>query len=38
MIRWLLEFFKRRRAQMHRDWASVPPPEWAAKRGWRDYW
>jgi hypothetical protein len=21
-----------------RDWASVPPPDWAAKRSGRDYW
>ncbi len=26
------------RAMMKRDWASVPPPVWAAKRSGRDYW
>jgi len=38
MIRWLLDFWRRRRAELHRDWASVPPPEWRASRGGRDYW
>jgi hypothetical protein len=38
MIRWVLEWFKRREAFRKTEWARVPPPEWAAKRGGRDYW
>ena len=38
MIKWLLGFFKRREAFRRREWAHVPNPEWAAKRGGRDYW
>jgi hypothetical protein len=25
-------------AETQREWRRVPPPEWAAKRGGRDYW
>ena len=38
MIRWIIDWWKRRKADIHRDWASVPNPEWAAKRGGREYW
>lgn len=39
MIRWLIDWWRRRKADAYRDWAHVPPPEWAAKRGTgRDYW
>lgn len=38
MIRWIIDWWKRRKADIYRDWASVPNPEWAAKRGGREYW
>jgi hypothetical protein len=39
MIRWMLDMWRRRKTEAHREWAHVPPPEWAAKRGTgRDYW
>ena len=38
MIRWIIDWWRRRRAEVRKDWASVPNPEWAAKRGGRDYW
>lgn len=38
MLRWLLNFWRRRDEYRRREWAHVPPPTWAAKRGWRDYW
>lgn len=38
MIRAIIGWWKRHQAAIYRDWAHVPPPEWAAKRGWRDYW
>ena len=30
MIRWIIDWFRRRKADVHRDWAHVPNPEWAA--------
>jgi hypothetical protein len=38
MIRWLLNFWRRRDEHRRREWASVPPPAWGAKRSGRDYW
>lgn len=38
MIRWLLGFFKRREEYRRREWAHVPPPNWGASRGGREYW
>jgi hypothetical protein len=39
MIRWMLDMWRRRKAEAHREWAHVPNPEWAAKRGTgREYW
>lgn len=38
MIRWVLDWWKRRKADVHREWAHVPDPQWAAKRGGREYW
>jgi hypothetical protein len=38
MIRWLLNFWRRRDEYRRREWASVPPPTWGAKRSGRDYW
>ena len=38
MIRWIIDWFRRRKADVHRDWAHVPNPEWAAKRGGREIW
>ena len=34
----LKNWLRQRKAEVNRDWASVPNPEWAAKRGGRDYW
>lgn len=34
IVRWT----KAMREEAHREWRRVPPPEWAAKRGGRDYW
>jgi len=38
MIRWILDFFKKREMYRHKEWAHVPPPSWGAKRGGREYW
>lgn len=38
MIRWLIDFFRKRDEYRRKEWARVPPPEWAAKRGGREYW
>lgn len=38
MLRWLLNYWRRRAEYRRREWASVPPPAWGAKRGGRDYW
>lgn len=39
MIRWIIDWWKRRKTDAYREWGHVPPPEWAAKRGsGRDYW
>lgn len=38
MIRWLLNFWRRRDDYRRREWASVPPPAWGAKRSGLDYW
>jgi hypothetical protein len=38
MILALRRWIRTVRAMMQRNWASVPPPIWAAKRGGRDYW
>lgn len=39
MLRWIIDMFRRVRAERRNEWARVPPPEWAAKRGWgRNYW
>lgn len=39
MIRWLVDIYRRYREQKAFEWAHVPPPEWAAKRGWgSNYW
>jgi hypothetical protein len=38
MIRWIIDWWKKRKAEVLREWAHVPNPEWAAKRGGREYW
>ena len=38
MIRWIIDWWKKRNADIHREWAHVPPPEWAAKRGGVEIW
>lgn len=38
MLRWLLNFWRRRDEYRRREWAHVPPPTWGAKRGGREYW
>jgi hypothetical protein len=38
MLRWLLNYWRRRDDYRRREWASVPPPAWGAKRSGRDYW
>lgn len=38
MLRWLLNYWRRRDEYRRREWAHVPPPTWGAKRSGRDYW
>ena len=38
MLRWLLNYWRRRDEYRRREWAHVPPPTWGAKRGGREYW
>jgi hypothetical protein len=39
MIRAFIDWWRQRKAEAHREWAHVPNPEWAAKRGTgREYW
>jgi len=38
MIFALRRWIQTVRAMTQRNWSSVPPPIWAAKRGGRDYW
>lgn len=38
MFRAIRDWWRRRNADMRREWGHVPPPVWAAKRGGRDYW
>ena len=37
MIKQLIDWWRRRRTEVYREWAHVPPPEWKASRGGRDY-
>lgn len=38
MIVALRRWIQTVQAMTRRDWSSVPPPDWAAKRSGRDYW
>jgi len=38
MFRAIRDWWRKREYYLWREWAHVPPPEWAAKRGGRDYW
>ena len=38
MIDWLRQIFRRWNYERKREWTQVPPPDWAAKRGGREYW
>jgi hypothetical protein len=37
MIRALIDWWRRRKAEAYREWTHVPNPEWRAKRG-GEYW
>ena len=38
-MNWLKRLIRKWKADVRREWARVPPPEWAAKRGTgREYW
>lgn len=38
MIDWIKRMYRDWKWRRLNEWAHVPPPDWAAKRGWRDYW
>jgi hypothetical protein len=41
MLRYVFDLWHRRRAELRRDWAHVPPPNWACVRRWHGdsvYW
>jgi len=38
MFRAIAKWWRRRKFEAMKEWGHVPPPEWAAKRGGRDYW
>lgn len=37
-IRWIKKVLREWKWEREHDWAHVPPPQWSAKRGGRDYW
>lgn len=37
-MNWLKRLIRKWKFDARREWARVPPPEWAAKRGGREYW
>jgi hypothetical protein len=37
-MKWLCRLYRRWIEINEFEWRRVPPPNWASKRGWRDYW
>jgi len=38
MIDWLKKMYRDWQWRRQNEWAQVPPPDWSAKRGGREYW
>jgi len=38
LIRAFWRFWRKRDAELRREWQNVPRPEWKASRGGKDYW
>jgi hypothetical protein len=37
-MRWIIDLFRKLKANRDREWRSVPAPNWRCCRGGRDIW
>jgi hypothetical protein len=37
-VRWIIDLFRKLKANRDREWRSVPYPNWRCSRGGRDIW